>query len=189
MALNPIILLITIISTSRGFLHVSHARNRHLRLESGRGDENLSMDDLEMEQFRRRKEILERKALQNHLRRPPNPFLGPVEVVVRLLEELRRPTSPYSGVTALLETANEAWREMLRKSVGAPKEATNAQLAPPLEAALGRPNQQFAILLGIENSDYQPTFPTDPLDYGDTCWVECRLRGAIDDELLVAMGW
>ena len=158
-------------------------------MQMGEDDDRLSMKGLELEQFRRRKDVVERKALQNQWRRPPNPFLDPVEVVSGLLEELRNPSSQYSGITALLETSNESWHDMLRRSVGAPKGATNAQLAPPLDAALGRPNNQFAILLGVENKNYQPTFPTDPLDYGDTCWVECRLRGAIDDELLVAMGW
>lgn len=154
------------------------------------GNESMmSMEALKLEQFKRRKGVVERKALQNQWRRPPNPFLGPVELVSCLLEELRHPTSQFSGVTALLETSTESWRDMLRRSVGAPQDATNIQLAPSLEAALGRPNNQFAILMGIEDCNYQPTFPTDPLDYGDTCWVECRLRGALDDELLVAMGF
>lgn len=149
----------------------------------------LSMEALKLEQFKRRKETLERKTLQSQWRRPPNPFLGPLDVVTCILEELRDSSSRYSGVTTLLETSTDAWRDILRQSVAAPKEATNTEIAPSLETALGRPNNQFAILLGVEDKNFQITFPTDPLDYGDTCWVECRLRSAINDELLVAMGW
>ena len=149
----------------------------------------ISMEALQLEQFKRRKESLERRILSQQWKRPPNPLLESQDVVLCLLEELRQPSSRYSGVIALLETSTDTWRNVLRQSVAAPNDATNEQIAPSLEAALARPNNQFAILLGIEDVNYRITFPTDPLDYGDTCWVECRLRSASKDELLVAMGW
>ena len=149
----------------------------------------ISMEALQLEQFKRRKESLERRILYKQWQRPPNPFLEPQDVVFCLLQELRQPSSRYSGATALLETSTDTWRNVLRRSVGGPNEATQEQIAPSLEAALARPNNQFAILLGVEDQNYHITFPSDPLDYGDTCWVECRLRSAGNDELLVAMGW
>lgn len=151
-------------------------------------DENLNMEALALETFKRRKGALERKSIQGQWLKPPNPLLGPVEVVSRLLDELRN-SKRFSGATLLLETSNEAWRDMLRRSVGAPRGTTNALLAPPLETALARPNNQFAILMGVEDENYVATFPTDPLEFDDTCWVECRLRSGDTDELLVAMGW
>ncbi len=191
----PILVLMTVVTSTRAFLlprrrtaYFDHTLLCHLATT----DKNsLNMEMLQLEQFKRRKNIVERKTLHNELRRPPNPFLGPLDLVSFLLEELRRPTIPsqYSGVNALLETSTDSWRDMLRRSVAAPKSATNAQIAPPLEAALSRPNNQFAILLGVEDENFEISFPTDPLDYGETCWVECRLRSALDDELLVALGW
>lgn len=161
------------------------------------------MEGLNLANFRRRKEVVERKALQRRWQRPPNPLLGPTDLVTALLEELRSPqttvsTNPamdtsgqHPGVLALLETSSPSWRKILCRSVGASEEKTSNQyLVPSLEAALGRPNNQFAILMGVEDTGYQITFPTDPLDFEDgTCWVECRLRGGRQEDLLVAMGW
>ena len=177
-------------STSR---HGDFDRNQ-VWLSMSLGEPNIdsiSMEALQLEQFKRRKESLERRVLYQQWRRPPNPLLDPQDVVVGLLEELRQPSTSgrYSGILALLETSTDAWRSVLRQSVAAPDTATNEQIAPSLEAALSRPNNQFAILLGVEDQDFHITFPTDPLDYGDTCWVECRLRSAKNDELLVATGW
>ena len=55
---------------------------------------------------------------------------------------------------------------------------------------MGRPHNQFAILVG-EGEDYVLDFSaTDPLDFGDgTCWVECRLRDKYSGKLLVITGW
>mmetsp|Transcript_20641 Transcript_20641/g.29943 ORF Transcript_20641/g.29943 Transcript_20641/m.29943 type:complete len:120 (-) Transcript_20641:339-698(-) len=42
----------------------------------------------------------------------------------------------------------------------------------------------------LDAVDYTISFPNDPVDYDDgMCWLECRLRDAQDDELLVVMGW
>lgn len=170
--------------TSHRTFHV-HPTSSFLRSNA---DDDLNMEALTLETFKRRKGMLERKTLQSQWHRPPNPFLGPVDVVSRLLDELRN-SKKFSGVSCLLETSSDSWRDMLRRSVGAPKETTIAQLAPTLETALARPNNQFAILMGVEDHNYVATFPTDPLEFEDTCWVECRLRSYDADELLVAMGW
>lgn len=151
-------------------------------------DENLNMEALTLETFKRRKTVLKRKSLQTQWRMPPNPLLGPVDVVSCLLEELRN-SKEFSGVTSLLECSTEHWRDLLRRSVGAPKGTTIAPMAPALETSLSRPNNQFAILMGVEDQNYVATFPTDPLEFEDTCWVECRLRSYDTDELLVATGW
>ena len=151
-------------------------------------DENVNVDALSLETFKRRKGELARKNIHGKWLRPPNPLLGPADVVSRLLDELRN-SRKFSGATSLLETSTETWRDMLRRSVGAPRGTTIALLAPSLESALARPNNQFAILMGVEDENYVATFPTDPLEFDDTCWVECRLRSGDTDELLVAMGW
>jgi hypothetical protein len=164
--------------------------------------EDLSREALALEQFKRRKSQVERKAVQTQWQRPPNPLLSPTELVAALLDALRQPQTQRSGVVALLESSTNAWRQTLAQSVGAPtvpETATNDQVAPPLEIALGRHGNQFAILLGVEDGGYTIDFPTDTLDYGDgTCWVECRLRARAwtesesdveTDELLVVMGW
>jgi hypothetical protein len=190
----------------------------------------LSMEGLTLERFKRRRESLKRKVLQDQWQRPPNPLLSPTDLVRCLLETLRQlsslsstatatstplssSTSSFVGVTTLLESSTPKWRQTLLSSIGAPLTARNEQVAPTLEAALGRRNNQFAILLGTENPNYQMDFPTDPVDYGDgTCWVECRLRDEEasttaatatttttttnsnnqknkNDELLVVTGW
>jgi hypothetical protein len=147
------------------------------------------MEALSLEQFKRRRDRIELKAIQNQWKRPPNPFLGPADLITCLLTDLQH--NSRVGVEALLESSTKNWRRTLCRSVGAPESsATTEQVAPSLQVALGRLNNQFAILVGTEDADYVINFPTDPLDYGDgTCWVECRLRRAADDELLVVTGW
>lgn len=155
-------------------------------------EQNSDDEGLDLTVFQQRKDKVELKLAKNQWQRPPNPFLSPLGLIRSLLEELRAPTSrqQHSGVLSLLETSTPTWRDLLRQSVGAPDNCSNEALAPPLEAALGRLNNQFAILLGVEDLGYEATFPTDPLDFEDgTCWVECRLRSRPDDQLLVVMGW
>jgi hypothetical protein len=165
------------------------------RCQDGPGDwvveTILNSNALSLEQFKRRRDSIELKALKNQIMRPPNPFLGPTEFVTEILRELRLPVSRSSGVLTLLLSSTLKWRETLVHSVGAPVDAEDVDIAPSLEAALGRLNNQFGILVGSADSEeFVITFPSEPLDYQDgTCWVECRLRGANDDQLLVATGW
>jgi hypothetical protein len=131
-----------------------------------------------MERFRRKKDEMERTIAEEQARRPPNPALSAQETVKGVLESLRRPHDPQRdfGILVLLESSTQRWRRVLCQAVGDPFAATNKKVAPALEVALGRPSDQFRILLGLEDEGYVMDFPTETLDYGDgTCWVECRL--------------
>jgi hypothetical protein len=99
---------------------------------------------------------------------------------------------------ALLERSTNAWHQTLAKFVRAPmvpRTATNNQMAPPLQIALRRRGNQFALLLDIEDVGCTTDFPTNTLNYGDgTCWVECSLQaparskfGDSMDKLMVVM--
>lgn len=153
----------------------------------------VNLDSLYMERFKRRREEFRARTMQKEWCRPPNPFLDPYEFVMEVLDSLRCPPlhDPESGVRTLLGASTEAWRDTLRRSVGAPSDAVDEDIALALRPALGRPNNQFGILVAAANADeYTVSFPTEALDYDDgTCWVECRLRRADDDTLLVVMGW
>lgn len=76
-------------------------------------------------------------------------------------------------------------------------------VASALGSSMGRPHNQFAILVGgsdnnSEGGDEELEYVLDfsaseggqLLDFGDgTCWVECRLRDKATGELLVLTGW
>lgn len=76
-------------------------------------------------------------------------------------------------------------------------------VASALGSSMGRPHNQFAILVGGnsdssedggEDIEYVMDFSASEggqlLDFGDgTCWVECRLRDKATGELLVLTGW
>jgi hypothetical protein len=64
------------------------------------------------------------------------------------------------------------------------------QIIPALGRLFSRPKQQFAILMGIENSNYMIEFPTEVVEWSDDeVWFECRLRDKYHDTLLVVLGW
>ena len=151
-----------------------------------------SEDVLLLERFRRRKVKVAEALETEERRRPPNALLSPEETVKEILLGLRRPHYPqrYFGLIVLLRACTSEWRSFLCKSVAAPVNESDEAIAAALEAAMSRPNNQFRILLGLEDDDYLIDFSTDALDYGDgTCWVECRLRANDTNELLVALGW
>lgn len=55
---------------------------------------------------------------------------------------------------------------------------------------LERPNQQFAIIMGVEDRGFQVIFPSDIVQYDDNeCWIECRFYSPDKNELLVVIGW
>jgi hypothetical protein len=132
----------------------------------------------------------------------------PIEFVSALLDSLQRTSNrDGGGALVLLQSSTDSWRKVLTTSVGVPSDdvtITNEKVAPTLQAALQRPDNQFAILMSRQTATAGANaksssaqlmwhFPTDPLDFHDgTCWVESRLRQTIDekaDELLVAAGW
>ena len=134
-------------------------------------------------------------------RRPPNRHLKPKEIVRALLSALIVPDEPLpdAGFRLLLESATEEWKDYIRKSIGAPLYASDELIASALGSAISRPKNQFGILVGVNDDHaslirvkpvYSVSFPSDVVDFEDgNCWVECRLRGKLDDKLLVVMGW
>lgn len=138
-----------------------------------------------------RLQILRLDMLEKELQRPPNPRLSACDFVQDLLQCIldNEDPLPDAGFRLLLRTATDEWKGQLFKSVGAPAGASEEVVASALGEAIGRPDNQFALLVG-EAEEYVPTFPFEPLDYFDgTAWVECRLRDKQDDSLLVSTGW
>ena len=167
----------------------------------GSGNNNR-FDDIESNILRNRLQSLQVKTLDTLACRPPHPSLSPtdfVEVFLQCLWENSDPL-PDSGFRLLLAASTKRWREQLYQSVGAPWTADADVVASALGEALARPHNQFAILVGEDDSDndsvnnkrnYVPIFPSDPLEYADdgTAWVECQLRSVDDDTLLATTGW
>jgi hypothetical protein len=146
-----------------------------------------------MEILSRRLEFLRLGILEETLQRPPNPSLKPDEFVAATLNALLHPYDPLpdAGFRLLLRSSTDAWRNRIYESIGAPKDADLELVASSLGAAIARPRNQFAILVGEEDlQEFTIWFPSDPLDFFDgTCWVECHLRDKKDHSLLVIMGW
>jgi hypothetical protein len=128
---------------------------------------------------------------QEYFQRPPNPAFSPQEFVTQVLRGLwtNQEPLPDSGFRLLLRSSTKYWREQLYKSVGAPSDynAKEDVVVSALADAMGRPNNQFAILVG-EGEEYNVAFPSEPLDYGDgVCWLECL--GKKDNKLMAITGW
>jgi hypothetical protein len=188
-------------STTHRIYHRAISSTRIFAGHSGNDDDHqpLFATSLNLKTFQRRRDKLQLQTLQRQWQQPPNPLLeDPFDFVQALLQALHQ-TSPLDGGGALvlLQSSTESWRSTILRSIGAPPDATNEQVAPTLQAALERSDNQFAILLlnnNNNNNNNQDTamwhFPSDALDFQDgTCWVESRLRTVHDDELWVAAGW
>jgi hypothetical protein len=111
-----------------------------------------------------------------------------VDFLKNLLESLSGP----DGGKKLLEASSDKWKKSIYEAVGAPyPKADPANVAKALTDAMGRAENQFAILMG-KAEDFVAVFPSDPVEYPDetpaTSWVEVRLREKTNDELLVTMG-
>jgi hypothetical protein len=190
--------------SSRGGLHqnIRQIHSNKKGLEKGNGptalfmshssndDKNIDFSNDEL--FQR---ILQLRVLilEEEIQRPPNPELSPQAFVTQILEALNEPDDPMpdSGFRLLLRASTRKWRNLLKMSIGAPADADDEVVIPALGAAIGRPKNQFGILVGADDAEeYTISFPSDILDFEDgTCWLECRLRGKETNELLVAMGW
>jgi hypothetical protein len=134
---------------------------------------------------------MRRRELEEGYRRPPNPALQPVEFVSELLRALWNNAEPLpeAGFRLLLRASTKDWRRRLYDAVAAPGHANEEVVASAVGEAMGRPRNQYGILVG-EDELYYASFPTDVLDYGDgTCWVECQLRDKATDALLAILGW
>jgi len=133
------------------------------------------------------------ETLENQIRRPPRKDLGPVEFVQEILSALIEPDDPLpdSGLGVLFHASTRRWRALLRRSVGAPADADSGTIGRSLNHAISRDRNQFGILVGADDAEeYVAAFPGEVVDFHDGfCFVECHLRDAKDDSLLVAMGW
>ena len=130
---------------------------------------------------------------ENQLARPPRNDLGPIEFVEEILSALSTPDYPLpdSGLGVLYRSSTRKWRAKMRKSIGAPKETESSAITRAIGNAISRERNQFGILVGDDESEkYTASFPNDIVDYNDGyCFLECQLRSAEDDTLLVATGW
>jgi AcrR family transcriptional regulator len=149
--------------------------------------------DADMPQLYERLQNLKINMLEEELDRPPNAKLGPTQFVEKILDGLLDPYDPVpdAGFRRLLRASTAEWNARIRAMIGAPADAPEDVVASALGTAIARPNQQFGILVGAEDEDeYYVSFPSDLVDNMDgTCWLEARLRGKKDDELLVITGW
>lgn len=163
------------------------------------GNNNDSPLDAEWNILNGRLQLLRLEVLEKELQRPPQARLSACDFVKELLQCIldNEDPLPDSGFRLLLRTATDEWKRELYKSVGAPLDASEDVVASALGEAIGRPHNQYALLVGDAydhnneaHEEYIPTFPSEPLDYFDgTAWVECRLRSKRDNSLLVSTGW
>ena len=129
--------------------------------------------------------------MEEEMRRPPNPSLTPEQVIREVMDGLLNSDDPLpdAGFRCLFRASTKEWRSKILHSIGAKENANLDVAASALGAAIGRPHNQFAILVG-EEENYRLDFTSDPVDYQDgNCWVECKLRGKENDKLLVITGW
>jgi hypothetical protein len=186
-------LLATIAVTSEAFLFNQQnslvGRRKHLLYQpEGR-------DDNERDPFSRELAPLltecRKTVMEEEFRRPPNAELSSQETVLELLNGLWKNSDPLpdSGFRSLLRASTPKWRKLLYDSVAAPESANEEVVVAALGEAMGRPDNQFAILVG-ESERYVASFPMDPVDYYDgTVWLECRLSDISDDTLFAVTGW
>lgn len=131
--------------------------------------------------------------MEQEVSRPPNAALTAQEFIKQVLEGLQRPDDPLpeSGFRLLLRASTPEWRREISRSIGAPLGTSEDLIASALGPAIARPKNQFGILVQADDAtDFSVTFPSDPVDFDDgSCWLECRLYGKKDNELLVVMGW
>jgi hypothetical protein len=129
--------------------------------------------------------------MEEEIRRPPSSNFTPEQLIKEIMDGLLNPFYPLpdSGFRLLLRTATKDWRNKILHSIGATDDADLELVASALGASIGRPDNQFAILVG-EGETFRLDFTSNPLDFNDgTCWVECRLRDKDNDSLLVVTGW
>mmetsp|Transcript_20451 Transcript_20451/g.47979 ORF Transcript_20451/g.47979 Transcript_20451/m.47979 type:complete len:239 (-) Transcript_20451:93-809(-) len=142
--------------------------------------------DLDIEEFQQRKRKLTLQSQQQRWHQPPNPLLeDPIEFVQALLGafQQRNRNINDSAALCLLRCSTSSWRRILLKSVGAPPDATDDEVAFTLQNALERPNNQFAILtkkieeeIKFDEEDLSSritsiqkcwNFPSDPVIFED----------------------
>jgi hypothetical protein len=153
-------------------------------------DDN-GIDSFDTDILSQRIQHLKLTIMEESIRRPPNSDLTSEQFVRGVMSGLLDPFDPLpdAGFRLLLRSSTKAWRCAILQSIGAKEDADPEVVASALGAAIGRPNNQFAILVG-EGADYDLDFSSEPVDFDDgICWVECRLRDKRDGRLLTIIGW
>ena len=157
--------------TLRRFLSPRGIRSRSSRRSSTEGDDDgpqppprdddgddddddappLESDLLFLERFRRRRDgVASAIDAERSLRPPSARFAGdPRDAVASVLAGLSRPhdPAPHFGYEVLYASSTPRWREVLRRSVGAPAGAEDVLVPRALGASIERPGNQFAILV------------------------------------------
>ncbi len=169
-----------------------------LSAKNSPGDDDHVFDLNDASVLRKRLHSLHLHILEEELSRPPNAKLNPIQTVEAILHGLLNSYDPLpeSGFRLLLNNSSPKWRKEILKSLGVVSNKNNFVdydlVASALESSMGRPHNQFAILVG-EGEEYVLDFSASEsqlLDFGDgTCWVECRLRDKTTGKLLVLTGW
>lgn len=206
LSLLPTLVLFCGQRAAEGFLPIDTAYRRtlgrplvSLRYDASADGETHLFDSGARKELDQRIRSLRREVLEEEWRRPPNANCSPEELVEEILTALWDSDDPMpdSGFLLLLRTATKQWRAQILKSVGAPAsgEVDWQVVSSALGAAIGRPHNQFSILVAGDAGDehekaYVLEFPFEPLDYNDgSAWLECRMRDRQTRELLVITGW
>jgi hypothetical protein len=93
-----------------------------------------------------------------------------------------------ADATRLIKNSSQSWKTAIYEAIGAPDSTDVSQVSKTLTAAMSKPNNQFAILLG-KAQEFTANFPSDPVDYQEgEAFVEVQLREKQSDDLLVTMG-
>jgi hypothetical protein len=199
--------------TSFAFLHLSPASCRvcsaakHFNTNADGDDFGITDDNdeesklvtnLDMKTFQLRKHKLMLQNRQQRWHQPPNPLLeDPIEFVQAILVALqqRKKNGTSNGALCLLQSSTPSWRRILLNSVGAPSDAANDQVAPTLQNALERSNNQFAILTVkldetiTDDNDFSRTatsvqkswnFPSDPVVFEGDNAIDQNEMGEVE---------
>ena len=183
-------------ATTVSWLTRNHHNPLYYKKNDGGNREHFDLDVLQ-----ERIGQLRLKIMEEDVRRPPNSNLNPRQFVEAVLEGLfyNEDPRPDAGFMLFLRCSTEQWASKVLRSIGAPQTANLDTVASALGAAIARPHNQFAILVGdnLDENDYDPEernfnvhFPGETLDFLDgTAWINVEFRDKKDNSLLVLMGW
>jgi hypothetical protein len=181
-------------SSSNSRLPIISSRRTHplyySKDDAGNNHDHGAFNRPDITLLRERIQQIKVEIMEDDLQRPPNPQMGAEEFVAAIMDGLLNPYDPRpdAGFRLLLRASTKAWRDTILQSIGASVDSDMELVASALGAAIGRPHNQFAILVG-GGEDYELCFAMEPIDYGDgACWVECRLLKR-NGELLLITGW
>lgn len=158
-------------------------------LLSAQNDDEVCFNGVDLAILQDRIHTLKVSILEDEINRPPNTLISPSELIREILHGLLNPFDPLpdAGFRLVLRTATKKWRKRILQSVGANDHSNVEIVASALGSAIERPGNQFAILVG-DGQDFILEM-SEPLNFGEECWVECKLRDKNTSELLVITGW